>query len=89
MDYLLVMVSFMSLSFQWNYSLIYLGCQRSFCTNHIGDHSNELRNRFEEIVNEYNSVKDILRDYKQNSHDLQCKINEIKLEIHEKQKLSK
>jgi len=69
--------------------LIYLGCQQSFCPNHIGDHSNELRNRLEEIVNEYNSVKDILRDYKQNSHDLQCKINEIKLEIYGKQKISK
>lgn len=96
MDYLLVMVSFMSLGFHSNDSLIYLGCRRSFCSNHIADHSNDLRNRFEEIINEYNFVNDIFREYKQNSNDFQWKINEnqkelneIKFEIHGNEKISK
>jgi hypothetical protein len=76
MDYLLVMVSFMNLLFQSNYSLIYLGCRQSFCSNHSVDHSNELRNRLEEITNEYNSVNEMFCDYKQKPNDFQCERNQ-------------
>ncbi|CAF0854231.1 unnamed protein product [Adineta steineri] len=66
------------------------GCRSSFCSNHIEDHSNELRNSFECIINEYNIVHDIFCNYKQNFNDSQWKIyekkiNDIKFEIDKKQ----
>ncbi len=72
--------------------MIYLGCRRNYCGNHIVDHSNELRNRFEEIINEYNIINEIFLNYKQKSSDFYCQekeINEIKLQINEYQKTSK
>ncbi len=79
------------------YNLIDLGCRQHFCPNHIVDHINELRNRFEEIVNEYNLVKEIFDVYKQkfsDSHwkltgELEKELNEIKNEINQCQKTSK
>ncbi|CAF1101989.1 unnamed protein product [Rotaria sordida] len=71
------------------------GCQQSFCLNHITSHSNELYNRFEQIMNEYNLVNDIFLDYKKRTNDIQWKlqkrekeINQIKSQINEYQKQS-
>jgi len=77
--------------------LIYSGCRQHFCSNHIIDHTNELRNRFEQIVNEYNFVKDIFDGYKQKFSDSHWKLidefgkelNEIKDQIDQYQKTSK
>jgi hypothetical protein len=98
MDYLLVMVGFVNFDFFLNKTyLIYLGCRQNFCSNHIIDHSNELQNRFEQIINEYNIINEIFNEYKQKSNDFYWKIihqqekklNEIKLQINESQKTSK
>jgi archaellum component FlaC len=61
------------------------------------DHFNELRNRFEQIINEYNLVKDIFENYKQKSNDFTWKlihekrkeIDKIRLQIDKYQKTSK
>jgi len=61
------------------------------------DHFNELRNRFEQIINEYNLVKDIFENYKQKSNNFTWKlidekgkeIDKIRLQIDEYQKTSK
>jgi hypothetical protein len=74
-----------------------LGCRQHFCANHIVDHTNELRNRFEEIMNQFNLVKDMLNDYKQKFsdthwkliHDLGKDLNEIKNQIDQCQESSK
>ncbi|CAF1420134.1 unnamed protein product [Rotaria sordida] len=63
------------------------GCRQSFCANHSIDHTNKLRNRFEDFINEFTLINDIFHDYKQNSNDFPWKkqkqekeINEIKLQ---------
>ena len=74
-----------------------LGCQQHFCANHSVDHTNELRNRFEDIVNQFNLVKDMLDDYKHRFSDRHWKLiqdlgkdlNEIKNQIDQCQKSSK
>ncbi len=77
--------------------MIYVGCGRHFCTNHLIDHTNELRNRFEEIINEYNIINEIFHDYKEKFKDSHTEIihkqekefNQIRFEINENQKTSK
>lgn len=61
------------------------------------DHTNDLRNRFESVTNEFNRINEMFLQVKENSSDANWKIiykqgkeiNEIKLQINEYQKTSK
>lgn len=75
----------------------YLGCEKDFCLKHITDHKIELENHFEQIVNEFNLVNNLFQEYRQHSNEYAWKritnlrkdLNEIKLQIDEKQKSAK
>ena len=55
---------------------LYSGCRGNFCSKHSVEHTDELRNRFEEIINQYNTVKDIFDGYKETFSDVQWKLIE-------------
>ena len=96
MDYSHVMVRFSLVEISID-DLIDLGCQKTFCSKHSVEHTDELRNRLEEISNQYNSAKDIFDGYKEKFSDVQWKLidelerefKEIKGQIDQSRKTSK
>ena len=77
--------------------IFFSGCGKHFCTNHISDHTDELRTRFDEISHEYNSVKEIFEECKRKFTDQHWKLidevskalQKIKQQIDQCEKTSK
>ena len=45
--------------------IVSLGCRQSYCSNHVEDHFLERRNRFEQLVNDYNLLYETFRNVEQ------------------------